>query len=325
MGAASGVRWKASVQRYLARVMRNISRDRRDLLAGRDIRRGLVEFDVFERGKRRHICSVRFSERVIQKSVSRNVLAPAIWPTLSAGCSANIAGRGTDYAIRRLKRQLARHYRRHGPEGYVLLIDFSSYFANIDHAACMRLVDRAIDDERVKELLTDQIAAYGECGLGLGSEPNQILAVALPSPIDRICESFPGVEAHGRYMDDSYLIGPDKDALWCALARVEMECARLGIVMNPRKTRMVKLTRGFTFLKKRFSFGLNGRIVVRPCRSAVTRERRKLRKLASLVRRGLMTRDQAAASYRSWRASMGRLDAHGTVLRMDALFRELFG
>ena len=30
----------------------------------------------------------------------------------------------------------------------------------------------------------DMIDAQGEIGLGLGSEPNQVLAVALPSPID---------------------------------------------------------------------------------------------------------------------------------------------
>lgn len=324
LGAARGVRWKSTVQRYMARVMRNVIRARSDLLDGRDIRRGFVTFDIRERGKVRHISSVHFSERVVQKSLSRNVLAPAIWPTLTPGCSANIKGRGTDYAISRLKAQLVRHHREHGVEGYVLQVDFSDYFALIDHDACKRLVDRTVLDEGARRLAYEQIDSSGDRGLGLGSEPNQILAAALPSPIDRLGLRMPGVLASGRYMDDSYYIALEKDTLWCLLALIEIECARLGIVINRKKTKVVKLSRGFTFLKKRFFFGRGGKVVVRPSREAIARQRRKLKKQAALVKAGVMTREQAVQSYQSWRGMVMRLDAHETLLRMDALFKDLF-
>lgn len=323
-GAAGGVRWKSTVQRYMARVMRNTTKARSDLLEGRDIRRGFVTFDIRERGKLRHISSVHFSERVVQKSLSRHVLAPAIWPTLAEGCSANIKGKGTDYAIARLKAQLVRHYRRHGAEGYVLQVDFSDYFGNIDHGAAKRLVDRAVDDAKVLRLIYDQIDSSGEIGLGLGSEPNQILAAALPSPIDHLGLRMPGILASGRYMDDSYFVALDKDTLWCLLALIEIECAKLGIVINGKKTKAVKLSRGFTFLKKRFFFGRNGKVVVRPCRESISRQRRKLKRQAALVKAGVMTREQAVQSYQSWRGMVMHLDAHETMLRMDDLFRELF-
>jgi len=86
----------------------------------------------------------------------------------------------------------------------------------------------------------------------------------------------------------------------------------------------VKLSRGFTFLKKKFSYGENGRIVVRPCRDSITRERRKLKKQHALYMRGEMTYEQVEQSYQSWRGGMKRLDAHKTVLAMDRLFAELF-
>ena len=324
LGAAGGVRWKSTVQRYMARVMRNVVKARSDLLEGRDIRRGFVTFDIRERGKLRHISSVHFSERVVQKSLSRHVLAPAIWPTLTAGCSANIKGRGTDYAIARLRAQLVRHHRVHGLAGYVLQVDYSDYFGLIDHDACKRLVRRTIDDEGARRLIYDQIDSSGTRGLGLGSEPNQILAAALPSPIDRLGLRMPGILASGRYMDDSYYIALDKDTLWCLLALIEIECARLGIVINRKKTKVVKLSRGVTFLKKRFFFGRGGKVVVRPCRESIARQRRKLKKQAALVRAGVMTREQAVQSYQSWRGMVMHLDAHETLLRMDALFKELF-
>lgn len=322
---AHGVGWKSAVQRYLGRCLPNVLKAHEDLLAGKDIRRGFVEFDIYERGKLRHITSVHYSERVIHKALNRYALAPAIWPTLAPGCSANIKGRGTDYAVSRLKQQLARHYRKHGSDGYVLLVDFSNFFGNLDHDACKRLVDRAIDDERIKAYVYAQIDAHGERGLGLGSEPNQILAVALPSPIDRMLLRSPCVLASGRYMDDLYCIALEKYALRDVLADIRRECEALGIVLNEKKTRIVKLTRGFVFLKKRFDYGETGKVIVRPCRTAVTRMRRKLKKLAAFVERGEMTREQALQSYQSWRGSMSRLDARRTVANMDALFTRLFG
>lgn len=91
---AHGVAWKSAVQRYLANILPNVLKTHADLMAGKDIRRGFVEFDIFERGKLRHITSVHYSERVVHKALNRYALAPAIWPTLAPGCTANIKGRG---------------------------------------------------------------------------------------------------------------------------------------------------------------------------------------------------------------------------------------
>ena len=38
-----------------------------------------------------------------------------------------------------------------------------------------------------------------------------------------------------------------------------------------------------------------------------------------------MTREQALRSYQSWRGSIVKLDAHRTLLEMDALCKALFG
>lgn len=325
MKAKSGVAWKASVQGYCLHVLGNIYKARQDLLNGEDIRRGFHEFDLIERGKLRHISSVHFGKRVIHKSLSTNALVPAIMPTLTAGNSANMKGRGVDYAIARLKRQLARHYRRHGNEGYVLLVDFSDYFARIDHGAAKRLVRRSLDDERLVALTESLIDACGEVGLGLGSEPNQILAVALPNPIDHWAEEMAELEATGRYMDDSYYIDMSKDKLKLVLACIEILCDDLGITINKKKTRIVKLSRGFRFLKKRFYYGPTGKVVVRPSREAITRQRRKLKAFRRMLDRGEITMQQINQSYQSWRGGMLRLDAHQTVLSMDAIFKQLFG
>ena len=331
--AAKGVRWKASVQRYMVHSLRNSLYARRDLLAGNDIRKGFVRFHVIERGKDRAIAAPRFSERVIQKAVTRAVVAPAVWPTLTPGCAANMRGRGTDYALMRLKGQLAEHYRRHGAEGYVLLMDFSDYFGTIDHGTALDLVRRTLIDPAAIEFMRLQIEANGSIGLGLGSEPNQALAVAIPSPLDHLGERWRGIEASGRYMDDSYFIALDKDTLWQFLDAARALCASLGITINERKTKVVKLTRGFTFLKKRFRFTESGRIVVTPIPKSLARERRKLRVHSRMVAEGSMTPEQAYVSYMSFRGSLERkrgdgrprfrMDVHRTVRDFDRMFVEL--
>lgn len=331
--AAKGVRWKASVQRYMVHSLRNSLYARRDLLAGNDIRKGFVRFHVIERGKDRAIAAPRFSERVIQKAVTRAVVAPAVWPTLTPGCAANMRGRGTDYALMRLKGQLAEHYRRHGAEGYVLLMDFSDYFGTIDHGTALDLVRRTFIDPAANEFMRLQIEANGRIGLGLGSEPNQALAVAMPSPLDHLGERWRGIEASGRYMDDSYFIALDKDTLWQFLDAARALCASLGITINERKTKVVKLTRGFTFLKKRFRFTESGRIVVTPIPKSLARERRKLRVHSRMVADGGMTIEQAYVSYVSFRGSLERkrgdgrprfrMNVHRVVHDFDRMFVEL--
>lgn len=333
--ASKGVRWKAGVQSYMIHSLRNCRRARQDLLSGKDIRRGFTKFHVIERGKDRAISAPRFPERVIQKAVSRNVLAPAIWPTLTPGCAANMRGRGTDFALMRLKGQLADHYRRHGDAGYVLLMDFSNYFGSVDHGAANALVSRVLLDRAAVEFMRLQIEANGDIGLGLGSEPNQAIAVALPSPLDRLGESWRGIEASGRYMDDSYFIAMDKATLWAFLDEAERVCASLGITVNRRKTRVVKLSRGFVYLKKRFRYSGTGRIIVTPIGKSMTRQRHRMKAHARMVANGEMTVAEARTSYMSWRGGLVkkhgdgkprlRMDVWHTVRSFDALFQTIFG
>lgn len=56
--------------------------------------------------------------------------------------------------------------------------------------------------------------------------------------------------------------------------------AELGIQLNEKKTKIVKLSRGFTFLKTRFILTDTGKVVKKLCRESITRERAKLKKFA---------------------------------------------
>lgn len=321
--AARGVAWKSSTQRYQIHWLLNIIKAKRDLLEGNEVCKGFHEFDIFERGKKRHISSVHFAERVIQKSFTQNALLPSVRPTLIYDNAANIKGKGTAFAVRRTKKLLVDHYRKYGSEGYVLQADFSDFFASIPHEPVNQLIDTISEDNRLTTLGRHFVDMQGDIGLGLGSEPNQICAIAFPSPLDHLVCECCGVEGYIRYTDDFICIHTDKVALQCVLAVVRDKCAALGLTLNEKKTHITKLTRGFTFLKKRFTYSETGKVVVRPCRESITRERRKLKKQAALVAQGKMSFAQWVQSYQSWRGSIMGLDSHTTLTAMDRLFASL--
>ena len=299
---------------------------RAKLLGGDDIRTGFVHFNVMERGKLREIAAVKYPERVAQKSINQNALMPSVADTLINDNSANVKGKGTSFAVKRMVRHLAKHYAEHGCEGYILLGDFKGFFPSIPHDGAKELVRACLDDEAVIRLICEQIDAQGgDRGLTLGSEINQTLAVAYPSRIDHFVVECCDVEAYGRYMDDFYAIHTSKEHLQLVLGCIEAISCELGLTLNAKKTHIVKLTHGFTYLKRKFSYDERGHVVVRPVRTTFTRERRRLKKHARLVAEGRMTYEQACESYQSWRGHLLKMDAHGAVLRMDALFASLFG
>lgn len=324
-GAASGVLWKASSQRYCKDWLRNAARHHQTILSGGEVCRGFIRFTVVERGKLRHIASVHFSERVVHKSLCQNALVPALMPNAVHSNSANQKGRGTQYALDLMKRQLARHWKLHGSEGYILQIDFTNYFGSIEHGPLKEMLRNELEDPRVAELACHLVDAQGSVGLGLGAEPNQACAVLFPSSIDHHIIETCDVEAYGRYMDDSYAIALDKDVLWGVLDEIRWMANDLGLAVNEKKTKMVKLSHGFTFLNKHFSYEPDGHIVVRPTRKTIVRERRKLKKLAAKHERGEIDMAAVAQQYQSWRGGLAHLDGHGAILRMDKLYKELFG
>lgn len=170
--------------------------------------------------------------------------------------------------------------------------------------------------------------------MGLGSEPNQAIAVALPSPLDRLGERWPGILYSGRYMDDSYYIATDKKILHNFLKEAYNVCSALGITINEKKTQIIKLSRGFTFLKKVFRYSSTGKIIITPSRKSVKRMKRKMRKIAILVYEGKMEFEQAQLSYLSFRGSLSRkqgdkktrfrMNSYQTVRSLDKMFYELY-
>jgi len=322
--AKKGVMWKSSIQNWSIHQLLSTEKLYRALQNGEDVRRGFSRFYIYERGKKRNISAVHFFERVAQKSLCKNILYPAFNRGLIHDNSASRKGKGTKFASDRVVRFLCRHFRRHGNTGYVLCMDFKGYFDNINHDVVKRICRRHISDVRILKYVDDFVDAYGEIGLGLGSETSQAHAIRYPNRIDHFIteRNFGSKVYYGRYMDDSYVISGSKEALIKILFHLKRLCSELKINLSARKTRIVKVKNGFTFLKTKFYLSDTGRVIRKPCRSCVVRERRKLKRQLRLCELGTMNMEQIERSFESWAGSMKRRDARLTVFNMRRLLKK---
>ena len=247
-------------------------------------------------------------------------------------------------------------------EGYVLLIDFSKFFDNIVHDGLikemrkkigdketMSFIEKLIDTFRVDvSYMTDE--EYANCmktlynalehaqidkakltgekymrkSVGIGSQISQISGVYYPTRIDNYCKIVKGMKYYGRYMDDIYIIHEDKEYLKGLLNDIQGICDELGLFINPKKTQIVKLSHGFTFLKIKYNLTETGKVQERISKDSVTRMRRKLKKFRKLMDAGEMSFDDVRCAYASWKGGVSHYDSYNVVKSMDKLFDELF-
>lgn len=319
-----GVAWKASVQKFIITAPLGVYDIYDKLRRGTYKSPGFFEFDLFERGKARHIRSTTIGERVVQRTLCDRALNPILCRTFIHDNGASLPKKGYDFAVDRLTRHLRRHIREHGRDGYILLFDFKRFFDNVDHALIKAELRRQFSDPRIVKITSHFVDMFGDRGLGLGSQISQVLALVSGNRLDHFIKEELGIKGYARYMDDGYLIHHSKAYLQECLVKIRALCDRLGIVLSEKKTQIVKISHGFPWLKMRVFVTPSGKIVKKIYKRSVTRERRKLKKLRQMLDRGKVTREDIYNAWQSWKSYALRFNAWHTVQNMGKLYDKLF-
>ena len=315
---------KTSTQIWMNNLTINGRRVQKELADGTWHSPGFNCFTIKERGKWRDIQSAHISEKGIQNSFANNCFIPIIKPHLIYDNGASLKGKGTDFSLKRFVLHLQEHIAKHGRNGGIFFFDFSSYFANILHHPLLTNAAKLIMFERMCKMYESISCAFGDVGLGLGSQVSQISALFYPNYVDHYIKDKLGVRGYGRHMDDGYIISDSIEHLH-EVAKTFMDlCADLGIVMNRKKCRIIKLTKQFIFLKTRFFITETGKIVRRIARETARKERHRLKCFRRFVDMGIMTYQEAFLNFHSWVMSQTRGRAFNLRFNMIRFFNETF-
>lgn len=321
-----GVGWKGTVQFYENTAITNTTKTYLSLKK-RNIKTGdFFHFDIMERGKPRHIQSVRIDERVVQRCFCDYFLVPELSKRFIYDNSACVKGKGMHFAIKRLKRHLHNYYIKYGNnKGYILQFDFSKYFESIPHQQLIDMVNKIIIDKDLQNLFAQLVNDFGgDKGLGLGSQISQISALYYPHKIDETFANDKNIFAYARYMDDGYIICESKQYLQKCLSIFNDICKELNISPNQKKTHILKMTTTMEYLKARVKMHENGKIVIKPNRKNITRNRLKLKKLKKLLLNGMTTLYNITMIYRTTCGNFKFFNAYNTKHNYELLFKELF-
>lgn len=323
-------RWKGVTQRYISNMLIKNLELQKELLEHRYKVSPTTDFQINERGHIRNIEAPAIRDRIVQKSLVKSVLIPSLRPYVIYDNYASLKNRGTQFARKRLERMLRSYIFHNGTDGYILLIDIKKYFGSIDHEILKQLIVPKLSNEP-KEILdliyyVIDTSSNTNKGLNLGSEAPQILAIYYLNMLDQFIKVVKGVKYYGRYMDDIFIISKSKEQLKSLLNDIKTIASTLRLQINEKKTQVIKLTHGFTFLQIKYNILSTGRILKRISHTKIVRERRRLKAFKRMLDCGKMTELDVLNCYKSWRGSI-LIDHNAyykTIYSMDQLYYSLF-
>lgn len=295
-----------------------------------------TKFVIRERGKKRNITTNIMVDKTVNHLLCDEVLSPAISPFLIYDNGASQKNKGVAFSRKRLETHLHRYYREHkSNDGYILLMDFSGYYASIPYKKCLQVMNNLLrnvdNEERIMTMWILQnifqvfsIESNKDRGINIGSQPSQNIGIAYPSRIDNYIKIVKGCKYYGRYTDDSYIIHESKEFLNEVLEGVLNIADKLELVINPKKTYITKLSQTFKFLQLKYSLTETGRIIKRINPKAITRQRRKLKAYKRLLDNNRLTYNEIENIFKGWMASNYKNMSMQQISNMSQLYYDLF-
>ena len=340
--SVKGSKWKETTQRFMMNFLRYIFDIQEDIL-NRTLQNGPVqEFSLSERGRVRPITSIPIRDRIVRHVLCDDILLPEVKRHIIYDNCASIKGRGISQQRNRFEVHLRKFYKLYGNEGWILFGDFSKFYDNIIHEIAKReLLSLFDDDEFIDWLLTlifdgfkidvsymsdEEYAICEETlfnkleyrkipktelsgskwmakSVNIGDQLSQIIGIYYPNRIDTYVKYVRSQKFYGRYMDDWYIMNTSKEELEDLLANISSIAKELGIHINMKKTRIVKISSTYKFLQIKYSLTKDGRVIKRINPSRVTSMRRKLKKLAVKIKDGELPYDNIENMFRGWMGS----------------------
>lgn len=316
-----------------------------------------------ERGKARLIHGGRMRDRVVRHAICDTELTPKLKPYLIYNNGASQAGKGISFARENFEKDLHNYWLEHrSNEGYVGFIDFSKFYDNMQHDKLLESICPKISEDAgwlLTEILKtfevdvsymtdeeyagcmeakfnsidyyDRIPEEARTGekmmrksVEIGDQVSQDIGVYFPTRVDNYAKIVRSCRRYGRYMDDIYIIAETKEEIRSVMEGISEQAKELGLFINEKKTRIVKLSGIYKYLQIRYSLTDTGKVIRRISRENIIRERRKLKAYKRLLDKGLMPEEDIENSFKSWMGSQCKYMSNQQIINMITLYQNLF-
>jgi len=356
-------KWKEPSQKFAMNFLKYIFSIQEDLVY-RTLQNGPVdEFLLSERGRVRPITSIQIKDRIIRHVLCDEILSPEVKKHIIYDNGASVKGRGISHQRNRFEVHLRKYYRLYGNEGWILFGDFSKFYDNIIHEIAKRELLKLVDDDEFidwlltiifngfkidvsymsdeeyescitdtfnkldyrlvpKELLTGE--KWMDKSVNIGDQLSQIIGIYYPYRIDNYVKYVRSQKFYGRYMDDWYIMNPNKKELQDLLDNIRAIADELGIHINEKKTHMVKISSTYKYLQVKYTLTKDGKIIKRINPTRVTAMRRKLKKLAIKVENGGIPYENVENMFKGWMGSFYKLLSRQQRKSLIQLYEDLF-
>lgn len=317
------VMWKPSVKAFMNNLAFEILR-MATLLANGRWKNCRPHEIIIQYPKRRNGLSIRFPDRVYQRSINDNVLYPEMVRHFVIGNCACQRGKGPDFARMLLKKYLWNFYIKYGTEGFVLQIDIKSYYATMQHEKvneCFREYIPWEIEQHIEEILDQQYV--GPIGYNPGSQMVQIAGISFLNHLDHYVKERLHQRYYIRYMDDFFVLGRTFEEMVMVLNEITAKLAALGLAVSPKKTHITPLSEGFRFLGFDYRMTETGKVIMTVRSDSVKHERKKLYRLVMKVQREEITVEKADECYGAWRAHAEHGDSYQLLAELDKYYRDL--
>lgn len=161
-------------------------------------------------------------------------------------------------------------------------------------------------------------------GVDIGAQPSQNIGIVYPYRIDNLAKIVLREHRYARYTDDSYAIEPSKEKLKADYELMKAEAEQEGLIVNERKTRIVKISKPFRFMQIRYQLMPTGKLLRKISPKAITRERRKIKKYKKLLDTGRISYPDIENAFKSWLGGNYKYMSHAQIYNMATLYFNLF-
>jgi RNA-directed DNA polymerase len=242
---------KVDVQMFERDLIENLLKLQDELVNG-TYRHGAYQAFKINDPKPRDIHKSTVKDRVVHHLLYK-VLSPFFFQIFISDSYSCQLGKGTHRAINRYTRFAQKVSQNNTKQCFVLKCDIKKFFANINHAILLGLLEERIPDKRIVALLERVTESFDSGvtgkGLPLGNLTSQLLVNIYMHEFDVYVKQTLKVKYYTRYADDFVIFDTEKTRLAEIVQLIVLFLrAKLALELHPQKVSIETLSSGVDFL-----------------------------------------------------------------------------